>query len=116
MGTTSYDKAIATAIMSLVALGALIFHWSIPGWLTETNLLQIMAVVVPIIVAIVPNKVTTTQKAAVLATVGVTPAMAAVGVGTGGIPVDPVAQEQAAKGVTPQAIVSGQMSPDVHLQ
>lgn len=103
MGATQYDKAIATAVMSLVALGALIFHWSIPGWLTETNLLQILAVIVPIVVALVPNKPTAAQKTAVLATVGVTPAMASMGVGTGGMPVDPVAAAQAANGVTPAA-------------
>lgn len=112
---TEWDKTIATAIMSLVALGALIFHWSIPGWLTETNLLQILAVVVPVIVAIVPNKVTTTQKAAVLATVGVTPAMASMGVGTGGVPVDPVAQAQAASGITPSQAI-GINNPNAHLQ
>lgn len=78
-GVTQYDKAIATAIMSIVALGALIFHWSVPGWLTETNILQIEAILIPIIVALVPNKPTTAQKAAVLATVGVTPAQAAMG-------------------------------------
>ena len=89
---TEYDKAIATVIVSLVALGALIFHWSVPGWLTEANIIQALVVIMPIVVSLVPNKATTQQKTDVLATVGVTPAMAAMGVGTGGMPVDANAQ------------------------
>jgi len=102
---TQYDKAIATAVMSVVALLALIFHWSIPGWLTETNILQALVVIMPIVVSLVPNKTTTAQKTEVLATVGVTPSMAAMGVGTGGMPVDPNAQA-----------VNGGVSSSAHLQ
>ena len=70
---TEYDKAIATVIVSLVALGALVFHWSVPGWLTETNILEVLSVISPIIVAWIPNKATTAQKVSVLASVGLPP-------------------------------------------
>lgn len=76
---TEYDKAISAAIIALVGLGALIFHWSIPGWLTETNIMQVLVVVTPIVVGLIPNKVTTAQQTQVLATVGLTPADAAAG-------------------------------------
>jgi hypothetical protein len=70
---TSFDKALAAAIVSLVALGALIFHWSIPGWLTETNILEFLSIAMPIIVSIIPNKATTAQKVQVLTDAGVIP-------------------------------------------
>lgn len=76
---TSFDKALAAAIISLVALGALIFHWSIPGWFTETNILEFLSVAMPIIVSIIPNKATTAQKVQVLTDAGLsTPQAAAV--------------------------------------
>ena len=73
---TQYDKAIATAIISLVALGALIFHWSVPGWLTETNILEVLSVVTPILVGLIPNKATQAQKVQVLADAGLPPPIA----------------------------------------
>lgn len=69
---TAYDKAIAAAIIALVGLGALIFHWSIPGWLTETNIMQVLVVVTPVVVGLIPNKATAAQKTQVLADAGVT--------------------------------------------
>jgi len=53
---TAYDKAIAAAVIAIVGLLALIFHWSVPGWLTETNIMQVLVVVTPIVVAWIPNK------------------------------------------------------------
>lgn len=53
---SEYDKAIAAAIIAVVGLGALIFHWAIPGWLTETNIMQVLVVITPIVVAWIPNK------------------------------------------------------------
>jgi hypothetical protein len=60
---TQYDKAIAAAVIAVAGLLALIFHWSIPGWFTETNILEFLTVAVPIVVGLVPNKATTAQKA-----------------------------------------------------
>ena len=106
---TQFDKAIAAAVVAVVALLALIFHWSVPGWLTEENILQALVVIMPIVVSLVPNKATTAQKTEVLATVGVTPAMASMGVGTGGMPVS--ASDQASA-----AAVGGIPNPVNHLQ
>lgn len=68
---TAYDKLIATIIMSAIAFGALYFHWSLPGYITETNILQVLSVVTPILVGLIPNKATTAQKVQVLADAGV---------------------------------------------
>lgn len=70
---TTYDKAISAAIIAVVGLLALIFHWSIPGWLTETNIMQVLVVVTPIVVGLIPNKVTSQQKVDVLTDAGVIP-------------------------------------------
>lgn len=63
---TTYDKSIANVIFAVVALLALIFHWSIPGWFTETNILQAEVVIWPIVVGFIPNKVTHAQATQVL--------------------------------------------------
>lgn len=86
---TAYDKAIATVIISLVALGALIFHWSVPGWVTETNILEILSVVTPIIVSIIPNKATTAQKVQVLTDAGLSAPQAAAVAASSPIPPKP---------------------------
>lgn len=70
---TAYDKAIAAAIIAVFGLLALIFHWSVPGWLTETNIMQVLVVVTPIVVGLIPNKVTQAQKTEVLTNAGVIP-------------------------------------------
>lgn len=70
---TSYDKAIAMVVLGIASLGVLVFHWAVPGWLTETNIEQVIAVLGPIIVAITPNKVTPAQKVKVLTDAGVIP-------------------------------------------
>lgn len=57
----------------MVGLLALIFHWSVPGWLTETNIMQVLVVVMPILVGLIPNKATATQKVQVLTDAGVIP-------------------------------------------
>jgi hypothetical protein len=70
---TAYDKAIAAAVIAIVGLLALIFHWSVPGWLTETNIMQVLVVVTPIVVGLIPNKATAAQKVEVLTNAGVIP-------------------------------------------
>lgn len=53
---TQYDKAIAALVMALVGLGTLIWHWSVPGWLTETNVMEFLVTVTPVLVGLIPNK------------------------------------------------------------
>lgn len=68
---TTFDKALSAAIISVIGLLALIFHWSVPGYVTETNIMQILVILMPIVVAIIPNKPTAAQKAQVLTEAGV---------------------------------------------
>lgn len=76
---SSHNKAIVAVIMGVAFLLNSWFHVTIPGFLTPDNLNQALAIIGPILVYLIPNKVTTAQKTEVLATVGVTPAQAASG-------------------------------------
>lgn len=53
---TQWDKAIAALVMALVGLGTLIWHWQVPGWLTETNVTEALVVLTPVLVWLVPNR------------------------------------------------------------
>lgn len=68
---TTFDKALSAAIIAVIGLLALIFHWSVPGYVSETNIMQALVILTPIVVSLVPNKATPAQKAQVLADVGI---------------------------------------------
>lgn len=53
---TSADKALAAIVMALAFLANAWFHISIPGWLTPDNVNQVLAVLTPILVYVIPNK------------------------------------------------------------
>ena len=88
------DKAIVAIIMGVAFLLQTWLHIQIPGFLTPDNITQALAILTPLVVYLFPNKTTQEQTKAVLATVGVTPSMAAAGVGTGGSPIPPSALQQ----------------------
>lgn len=53
---TQWDKAIAALVMALVGLGTLIWHWQVPGWLNEANVMGALVALTPVLVWLVPNK------------------------------------------------------------
>jgi hypothetical protein len=53
---TSLDKAIVAIVMAFAFLATTLFHVSIPGWLNEANVTQVLAVLTPILVYLIPNK------------------------------------------------------------
>ena len=53
---TSADKALAAIIMGLIFLANSWFHITIPGWLSPDNINQVLAVLTPILVYLIPNK------------------------------------------------------------
>lgn len=53
---SSVDKALVAIVMGLAFLATTIFHVSIPGWLNEANVTQVLAVLTPILVFLIPNK------------------------------------------------------------
>ena len=55
-GIGSYAKAIATGVMALFSVLAIVFHTSLPEWLTEDWVLAILAVLTPIAVVVTPNE------------------------------------------------------------
>lgn len=73
---TQWDKAIAALVLAVAGLGALIFHWSVPGWFTETNIMEFLTVAIPIVVSLVPNKATQAQKVQTLTDAGLPPSTA----------------------------------------
>jgi hypothetical protein len=53
---TSLDKALVALVMALVFIAQSVFHVSIPGWLTADNVNQVIAVLTPILIYVIPNK------------------------------------------------------------
>jgi hypothetical protein len=57
---TTADKALVAIVMGIAFLATTIFHIQIPGWLNEANVTQVLAVLTPILVYLIPNKPKTT--------------------------------------------------------
>ena len=53
---TSVDKALVAIVMALVFIAQSLFHWQVPGWLSQDNVTQVIAVLTPLLVWWVPNK------------------------------------------------------------
>lgn len=53
---TQADKALAAIVMGVLFLLNTWFHVTIPGFLTVDNINQVLAVLTPIIVYLIPNK------------------------------------------------------------
>lgn len=53
---TTADKALAAIVMGVATLATLWFHVEIPGWLNESAVAQVLAVLTPILVYLIPNK------------------------------------------------------------
>lgn len=53
---TSADKALAAIVMGVLFLLTSWFHITLPGFLTEANIDQVLAVLTPILVYLIPNK------------------------------------------------------------
>ncbi|MCK9361857.1 hypothetical protein M0Q28_06585 [Patescibacteria group bacterium] len=53
---TSVDKALAAIVMGLAFLLNSWFHISVPGWLTPDSINQVLAVLTPLVVYLIPNK------------------------------------------------------------
>lgn len=53
---TSLDKALAAIIMGILFVLNSLFHISIPNFMTPDNINQVLAVLTPIIVYLIPNK------------------------------------------------------------
>lgn len=53
---TQADKALAAIIMGVLFILNSWFHVTIPGFLTEANIDQVLAVLTPILVYLIPNK------------------------------------------------------------
>ena len=53
---TTVDKAITAAVMGVLSIATLVFHVSLPGWLSPENIAGVIAALSPFLVYLVPNK------------------------------------------------------------
>lgn len=53
---TSIDKALVGVVMGILFIATTLFHINLPGFLTEANVTQVLAVLTPILVYLIPNK------------------------------------------------------------
>lgn len=53
---TSADKAIVAVVMGICFLLQSWFHLTIPGFITADNITQLLAVLTPVLVYLLPNK------------------------------------------------------------
>jgi hypothetical protein len=53
---TTLDKALTAAILGILSIVTLVFHVTLPGFLSADTITGIIAAITPLLVFIVPNK------------------------------------------------------------